>query len=1223
VNHFLAERVLKIQNIVTDFEDGLMLINLLELISSKKLGKYNPKPRMKLHKTENLNVCLKFLKEEGIVLINIGSEDIYEHNERAILGLIWTLILRYEINLGGDSDSPKNQLLKWVNEQIKPYRDQVPPVKNFSKDWQKGDVLSALADSLRPGLVDMKALGEPLRDTDNAMAKSESAFDIPRLIDAPDLVAGADDHSVMTYVAQFRRWQEEEGKRRALTAANPKHSYAEGPGVTKGFAGRKLPFTVVSVDGFGKRLRKGGDDFKVEVTGPKGPVACDLKDNGDGTYSGAYQADDVGKYRVNVTLNKMPIKDSPYTCTVKPGADPARSYADGPGLHEAAEGRPAVFTVHAFDVDGHPVLGEDIRSAVTSADGKSEGPMADVGVSDNNDGTYTVTYVPTAAGPADVHATIVETPIRDMPKRIGVAKATSATNTSADGPGISGGFRDRLCPFTIHAMDADGTPVTQGGDAFEVQIVGPDGGPAPAMIRDNKDGTYSGAYKPTKVGDHKIRIQFKGQDIKGSPYVASIAEPADPTKSYAEGPGLKGAFNDKRAPFTIFALDKNGKPVRGEDVQVDIVKSRPRGPSRAAPGIPSAASSPSPAAPAAPPTPSSGADARLPKFCPGCGLATGGKKFCMNCGNPLLPVTTPRGGAGPSTPTSAPAPAAAYASPAPTLSAAPSGDNPAAERVEDIDIRDNGDGTYSVSYLAEQPGVYDIICKVNGQPIRDMPVTVTVHEGLDPAQTYAKGPGVEKGFQNRLLPFTIHAINGKGKPVPAGGDDFKVTLTDPDGVSRPVDVKDNGDGTYSGAYKPDKVGEYKVDIQAKGKPIKGSTYSVKVKKGADPAKSYAKGKGWRFAYDNLPSTFKIYAKDVDGQPVADEVVVVRISDATTVEVRAKHAEDGKLDMSEADRKKRIRENAGLLADDHHDHKHDHKHSDLPIGSDIPAIVKDNGDGTYSVEYTAPIPGDYSISVTVGEDPAHIKESPKPIKVYWSCPSKPCRPVQVGLHDEIHRLRKALAELEARTGAQAEAGATPVPVQAAGKPDDAKLQKKVQELEKSLALRDRDIASLEERLAAQGAAGSDPSGDRVVELESQLAEAKTHAAAKDAQIAKLSGDLERQGSADDGSVEEQVAKVSAEKDRQISQLEQQLREEQSAREQETKTLQTQMAEMLQAAEQMQADHDAKERELLARLEQAGVSGDAPAAAVAPQEAGAAEEADIYGDAGGAEVDAQAE
>jgi filamin len=75
-NQFLSERAMKVNDITRDLVDGITLCNLLEIISSKTLGKYNRKPTMRYHHLENCGIALKFLKAEGLHLVGIGPEGI-------------------------------------------------------------------------------------------------------------------------------------------------------------------------------------------------------------------------------------------------------------------------------------------------------------------------------------------------------------------------------------------------------------------------------------------------------------------------------------------------------------------------------------------------------------------------------------------------------------------------------------------------------------------------------------------------------------------------------------------------------------------------------------------------------------------------------------------------------------------------------------------------------------------------------------------------------------------------------------------------------------------------------------------------------------------------------------------------------------------------------------------------------------------------------------------
>ncbi len=72
-NEHLKKKLLKIEDLNADFSDGVKLVVLLELLSQKKVGRYNKKARIHAQKMENNQLALDFItKTERIKLVNIG-----------------------------------------------------------------------------------------------------------------------------------------------------------------------------------------------------------------------------------------------------------------------------------------------------------------------------------------------------------------------------------------------------------------------------------------------------------------------------------------------------------------------------------------------------------------------------------------------------------------------------------------------------------------------------------------------------------------------------------------------------------------------------------------------------------------------------------------------------------------------------------------------------------------------------------------------------------------------------------------------------------------------------------------------------------------------------------------------------------------------------------------------------------------------------------------------
>ncbi|TFK73645.1 actinin-like protein [Pluteus cervinus] len=193
-------------SLVKDLSDGVRLIQLMEIMGDVSLGRYNKAPRMRVQKAENVNMALAFITSRGVKLTNIGPEDIIDGNLKLILGMIWTLILRFTIaDISEEGLSAKEGLLLWCQRKTEPY-DEVN-VQDFTVSWSDGLALCALIHYHRPDLLDYDKLdkNDRHRNTELAFTIAAEHLNIPRLLEVEDLcdVSRPDERSVMTYVASF------------------------------------------------------------------------------------------------------------------------------------------------------------------------------------------------------------------------------------------------------------------------------------------------------------------------------------------------------------------------------------------------------------------------------------------------------------------------------------------------------------------------------------------------------------------------------------------------------------------------------------------------------------------------------------------------------------------------------------------------------------------------------------------------------------------------------------------------------------------------------------------------------------------------------------------------------------------------------------------------------------------------------------------------------------
>ncbi|OAD53242.1 Spectrin beta chain, brain 4 [Eufriesea mexicana] len=212
INSFLLKARMEVDDLFTDLADGKKLLKLLEIISGERLAKPN-NGRMRVHKIENVNKSLAFLHTK-VRLESIGAEDIVDGNPRLILGLIWTIILRFQIqeieidvdeeNDSSEKKSAKDALLLWCQRKTNGYPSV--NIQDFTGSWRSGLGFNALIHAHRPDLVNWSELQQN-KNIDNlnyAFDVANSELGIPRLLDAEDVdTARPDEKSIITYVASY------------------------------------------------------------------------------------------------------------------------------------------------------------------------------------------------------------------------------------------------------------------------------------------------------------------------------------------------------------------------------------------------------------------------------------------------------------------------------------------------------------------------------------------------------------------------------------------------------------------------------------------------------------------------------------------------------------------------------------------------------------------------------------------------------------------------------------------------------------------------------------------------------------------------------------------------------------------------------------------------------------------------------------------------------------
>jgi filamin len=624
VNSHLRKREIKIDDLKSGFHNGINLVLLLEQLTGKSSPvALNKNPTFRIQKIQNNSIAVDFAKSEKVNVTTVGAEDIVDGELKIILGFIWTLILKYQINKSDrlnkqdakakpvsasavdDSVSTdmqqqsldelqkqqelqqqqqqqeksstsaggvKAELLSWVSQQLEGYQDA--KASDFTKSWKTGRLLANLIHSLAPKHVKAKInLDEedPITLVTDVIRIAEEELGIPMIVDPEDIINNPEELSMMTYISYFRDYSMEEHEEEEEIPEidiDPEQCTIEIP--DKIFVGERVRFFLTARDVEGN-IRDREDEFAVTLDGPSGAIDADILSNGDGTYDGDFIPTKSGDHKLFVVANGASIADTPMLLRILERATSQHSTVlDIPSIVTAGIGSNVEFVIRARNKDGEDITigGEAFEVEIITPDNQRIQPK----VVDKDNGTYIVSFE--AEQPSAYSVSIALKGVElDASPFIIVAKRPAVPNkciVSASGvlnsivrPGASN-------RFTVTVQDENGFNVQQGGDDVKVEIKTADGVVHPD-VTDNGDGSYDVEFILNKPGTNDISVTVNGEHVTGSPYTVIVEPEIYAPNSNATFEGCKVKYDNCTVTFNLDPVDKFGNPANMPTNMVTVV----------------------------------------------------------------------------------------------------------------------------------------------------------------------------------------------------------------------------------------------------------------------------------------------------------------------------------------------------------------------------------------------------------------------------------------------------------------------------------------------------------------------------------------------------------------------------------------------------------------------------------------------------------------------------
>ncbi|RVE55786.1 hypothetical protein OJAV_G00229950 [Oryzias javanicus] len=198
-----------IKDMYSDLRDGTKLLDLLEGLTNTVQTKERGATRV--HALNNVNKVLQVLHQNHVDLVNIGGTDIVDGNHKLTLGLIWSIILHWQVkdimkdimsNL--QQNNSEKILLSWVRQCTRSYPEV--NVLNFTTSWSDGLAFNGILHHFRPEAFswDQVFRLSPMERLNHAFTVAKDQLGIERLLDPEDVaVQLPDKKSIIMYVTSL------------------------------------------------------------------------------------------------------------------------------------------------------------------------------------------------------------------------------------------------------------------------------------------------------------------------------------------------------------------------------------------------------------------------------------------------------------------------------------------------------------------------------------------------------------------------------------------------------------------------------------------------------------------------------------------------------------------------------------------------------------------------------------------------------------------------------------------------------------------------------------------------------------------------------------------------------------------------------------------------------------------------------------------------------------
>ncbi|XP_052348047.1 filamin-A-like isoform X9 [Oncorhynchus keta] len=579
---------------------------------------------------------------------------------------------------------------------------------------------------------------------------------------------------------------------------DPSKVTASGPGLERGKVNEAGSFVVDCA-------KAGEAELTIEIISDSGSKAeVRVQNNSDGTYSITYIPQFHGMYTITIKYGGHAVPEFPARVQVDPAVDTSGVKVYGPGVEPRGVLREV--TTH-FIVDARAKSktgGSHVKARIVNPTGAN----TDAYITDKGEGTYRVEYAAYEDGMHLIEVLYDDVAVPNSPFRVPVTEGCDPSRVRAYGPGLEEGLVNKPNRFTVETRGA-------GTGGLGLAIEGPS--EAKMSCKDNKDGSCSVEYIPFTPGDYDVNITFGGLPIPGSPFRVPVRELVDPSKVRCSGPGLGSGVRARVLQTFTVDTSKAGLAPLGVVLYGPTGVAEPVNITDNGDGTHTATYTPAKDGPYT--VCVKYADQEVPRSPYKIKTLPAHDASKVRASGPGLNAQ--------GVPASLPVEF--------TIDARDAGEGLLTVQILDpegkpkkANIRDNRDGTYTVSYVPDMAGRYTITIKYGGDEIPYSPYRIhalpigDASKCLVTVSIGGHGLGSGLGPTIQIGEETVITVDAKA----AGKGKVTCKVSTPDGAELDVDVVENSDGTFDIYYTAPEPGKYVITIRFGGEHIPNSPFHV-------------------------------------------------------------------------------------------------------------------------------------------------------------------------------------------------------------------------------------------------------------------------------------------------------------------------------------------------------------------------------------------------------------